>query len=63
YLRNPSPEGYVALLTLLSIGVFSFFSYPFTYPFTWIVVGWCMFVLIVKGYKKIKSQKTLTREY
>lgn len=57
YLRNPSPEGYVALLTLLSIGVFSFFSYPFTYPFTWIVVGWCIFVLIVKGYKKIKSQK------
>ena len=34
YKRRPSPEGYTALLVLLSVAVFSMFSYPFSYPFT-----------------------------
>lgn len=50
YKRRPSPEGYTALLVLLSVAVFSMFSYPFSYPFTWIVVVWCVGVLIAKNY-------------
>ena len=37
YRRQPMKEKYISLLALLSIAVFSFFSYPFTYPFVWIV--------------------------
>lgn len=45
YRRHPSREKRVAAYTLLSVGTFSLFSYPFTYPFTWIAVLWCIGVL------------------
>ncbi len=57
YKRHPSTEGYTALLTLLAIAIFSFFSYPFSYPFTWIIVAWCIGVLIMKGYENIDIWK------
>lgn len=38
YLRNPGKAKLIALLSLLSLAVFSCFSYPFKYPFTWIIV-------------------------
>lgn len=50
YKRYPSPEGYICLLALLSIGVFSFFSYPFTYPFVWIITFVCVVLLIKRSY-------------
>lgn len=50
YNKNSSLEGYVALLVLFSIGMFSFFSYPFTYPFTWIMAIWCIVILVWKAF-------------
>lgn len=29
------------ILCLLSLGIFSLFSYPFKYPFTWLIVAYC----------------------
>lgn len=50
YRKAPSKEGYFSLLALLSIAVFSFFSYPFTYPFTWIITIFCILSIIIKTY-------------
>ena len=36
YQKYPSKDKRMAFYVLLSTGVFSLFSYPFTYPFTWI---------------------------
>ena len=36
YCKDPKYEKRIALYSLLSIGIFSMFSYPFTYPFVWI---------------------------
>jgi O-antigen ligase len=38
YLRKPDRTKFVAMLSLLSLAVFSCFSYPFEYPFSWIIV-------------------------
>ena len=35
-------DGKVAAFCLYGIGIFSLFSYPFTYPFTWIAVLFCI---------------------
>jgi O-antigen ligase len=37
YLRNRSTEKFIALLSLTVIAIISCFSYPFKYPFTWII--------------------------
>ncbi len=36
YRKNPSVEKQIAFYSLSSIGIFSFFSYPFAYPFVWV---------------------------
>lgn len=38
YRKQKDWISYTGLLVLLSIAFFSFFSYPFMYPFTWIIV-------------------------
>ncbi len=38
YRKNCSDEKLPALLSLLSLAIFSFFSYPFKYPFTWVML-------------------------
>lgn len=38
YRKNPTDEGKCALMTLAVIGALGCFSYPLTYPFTWIVL-------------------------
>jgi O-antigen ligase len=38
YFRNPDSDKFIALLSLLSLAVFSCFSYPLEYPFSWIIV-------------------------
>ncbi|WP_302592341.1 O-antigen ligase family protein [uncultured Bacteroides sp.] len=45
YKKQPCVEKRTALYSLISISVFSFFSYPFTYPFTWIVMLLCIAIL------------------
>ncbi len=39
YLRDRSDEKQVALFGLLALEVFSCFSYPFRYPFTWVAAA------------------------
>ena len=61
YCKDPKYEKRIALYSLLSIGIFSMFSYPFTYPFVWIIICLDIFVLmrgnivlnIQKNYKNI----------
>lgn len=48
YHKRPSQEKQLAVYILLSVAIFSLFSYPFTYPFTWIAVTWCAGVLTKK---------------
>lgn len=56
YKQNPAQEKKIALYILLSIGVFSFFSYPFMYPFTWMVTFLAVFMLTVDYLKRIKIE-------
>ena len=56
YKQNPTQEKKIALYILLSIGVFSFFSYPFMYPFTWMVTFLAVFMLTVDYLKRIKIE-------
>lgn len=62
YRKNPSIEKKVALLSVLAIGIFSVFSYPFTYPFIWIITFFCI-CIIVKGTFRLRMsafyEKTL----
>lgn len=50
YLKCPSEEGMCALLILSSIGLLACFSYPLTYPFTWIVLTSSIWVLLHRAY-------------
>jgi O-antigen ligase len=38
YRRSPDRTKFAAMLSLLSLAVFSCFSYPFKYPFSWIML-------------------------
>lgn len=57
YKRSPSFESYICLLSLLSIATFSFFSYPFTYPFIWIITILNISIVIKKEYSNIQFTK------
>lgn len=46
YYKQPGDEKRAALLSLLSAGVFSLFSYPFTYPFVWVIVCFDIYILL-----------------
>lgn len=46
YWKYPCMEKIVALYSLASIGIFSLFSYPLTYPFTWVIIFVCVCILI-----------------
>ncbi|MDR1225096.1 MAG: O-antigen ligase family protein [Tannerella sp.] len=37
YFRAPSYLKFIALLSMLSLAILSCFSYPFKYPFTWVI--------------------------
>lgn len=50
YRKAPSEEGRCALMSLAVIGALGCFSYPFSYPFTWVVLIWSSVVLIHQAY-------------
>ncbi len=54
YRRNPTLNGKAAGLSLVSVGVLSLFSYPFSYPFTWIALLFSCYVLVRQARIKIK---------
>ena len=43
--KYPRTDKQIALYSLISIGTFSLFSYPFTYPFIWIVTFLNIFII------------------
>lgn len=45
YRRHPIHEKLPAMMSLLALAVFSLFSYPFRYPFTWVMLFLCMAVI------------------
>lgn len=53
YKKHPCAEKRIAFYSLISIGVFSFFSYTFTYPFTWIVTFLCIIILTKEYIAKV----------
>ena len=50
YRKAPSEEGRCALMSLAVIGVLGCFSYPFSYPFTWVVLVWDSYILLHGAY-------------
>lgn len=42
YLKNQNDRSFTLFTALLMMGVLSFFSYPFKYPYTWLIVGFCI---------------------
>ncbi|MCD7901158.1 MAG: O-antigen ligase family protein [Bacteroides sp.] len=46
YRRNRCLQSKFALLSLTGIAVFSCFSYPLSYPFVWVVILFCVYVII-----------------
>lgn len=49
YFKNPCPSSYFSMLCLASIAIFSFFSYPFRYPLTWISVFFCCSIVLANS--------------
>ena len=50
YRKSPSEEGRCAMMSLVVIGVLACFSYPLTYPFTWIVLTLDGYLLFHRAY-------------
>lgn len=50
YDKVPSKEGRCALMSLAAIGVLGCFSYPFSYPFTWLVLILMCYILFDRAY-------------
>lgn len=48
YFRNRNKESFVYLLALVSISIFSCFSYPFKYPFTWVILTLSINYLLIR---------------
>lgn len=55
YRKNPSVEKQIAFYSLSSIGIFSFFSYPFAYPFVWVVTFLSIFIITSEYIKPLFS--------
>lgn len=50
FFKNPNDGNSAALLSLFSVIIFSVFSYPFTYPFIWVVTIVDIYLLINSSY-------------
>ncbi|MDR1097580.1 MAG: O-antigen ligase family protein, partial [Tannerella sp.] len=57
YFREPSHIRFIALLSLLSLAVLSCFSYPFRYPFTWLIA--LLHVALICPPGKAASRRTV----
>ena len=51
YKRTSTILSKCALLSLISIAIYSLFSYPFTYSFTWLLVFIDLLIIIEEAYK------------
>ncbi|MDR1338591.1 MAG: O-antigen ligase family protein, partial [Prevotellaceae bacterium] len=57
YFREPSHIRFIALLSVLSLAGLSCFSYPFKYPFTWLIVFLNIVLICPPG--KVSSRWTV----
>ncbi|MDR1170334.1 MAG: O-antigen ligase family protein [Prevotellaceae bacterium] len=57
YFREPSYIRFIALLSMLSLAVLSCFSYPFKYPFTWLIAFLNIALICPSG--KVSSRSTV----
>lgn len=63
YKRNPSLKTRTSMLSLISIGVFALFSYPFEYVFIWIVTLLDIAIIIHEAYPHITLKNILVRAF
>jgi len=61
YLRHPSLNKEAAILCWGVVGIFSIFSYPSLYPFTWFILFYSTIILIQEPLKSIKKIQFLQR--
>lgn len=57
--KHPYGSSLVAMLCLLSIAVFSLFSYPFRYVHTWMLCGISVTVLFFNAYSPLQSVRRI----
>jgi tetratricopeptide (TPR) repeat protein len=57
YFREPSHIRFIALLSMLSLAVLSCFSYPFEYPFIWVIAFLNIALICPSG--KVSSRRTV----
>lgn len=57
--KHPYGSSRVAMLCLLSIAVFSLFSYPFRYAHTWLLCGISVVVLLFNAYSPAQSVRRI----
>lgn len=50
YRKSPSKEGKCALMSLVCMGILACFSYPFTYPFIWLVLIIDIYIILRQAY-------------
>ena len=63
YKKNASLEARTSMLSLISIGIFAFFSYPFEYIFIWIVALLDIIIIIHEAYAHITLKSILVRAF
>lgn len=55
YRNNCRYDKQIAMLSLVGIATFSLFSYPFTYPFVWVIVCFDIYVIVRGTFTLIMS--------
>lgn len=55
YRKNHTTVKVYAAMSCLSIALFSLFSYPFFYTYTWIIVGFNLYLIVKPSYLKFDS--------
>ena len=52
YRKRQTGESFSLILSLLAIAIFSFFSYPFQYPHTWLIFFMCVQLILFDNREK-----------
>lgn len=63
YKKNPSLKARASMLSLISIGLFAFFSYPFKYIFIWLVFLLDIIIIIHEAYPHITLKNIFARAF
>lgn len=58
YFKFPFDENKIAIYCWLSVGAFGFFSYPLLYPFVWIILLYCTYLLTKENLINLLSRSS-----